>query len=108
MTCNSDQKNVIVKGEDKTLLFLHLLSDGRALDLTSKTVNFKLKIGGVLTTVAGAITVAEAGEATLTLTDVQTLDLATGILNVDSYVDDGGDLTIVQFYNQIEVKAALV
>jgi len=98
----------IIKGEDKVLLFLHQLSDGRALDLTGKTVNFKLKINSVLTTIAATVTSAAAGEATLALTDAQTLLLASGVLNIDSYVADGADLTIVQFYNQIQVAEAIV
>lgn len=99
--------NEIILGEDKTLLLLCKDSDGRALDLTGMTVTVKLKINGTLTTLSPTVSNPVAGEVTLTLTDVQTAQLALGNLDIDLYADNAGFLTIIQFYKQIKVVARL-
>jgi hypothetical protein len=96
----------LVQGDEATIMFLFRQEDDRVFKLNSATVSFNLKINNAIVNIAGVITDAQAGEATLTLTEAQTDLMAPNAdgMDVDGIVIISGVTTTVKFYNAIVVQ----
>lgn len=98
----------IIKGEDVTME-IHLTDEETKLpfDLTGKTVTIKSLINNVLVVFSSEVTIVNAllGVVSLSFSDTVTESIPDKAkVNLDVYIDDGTDTTIVKIYSQITVE----